>query len=143
MSLLCTLFGCMLDLREGASCRAFSPDREGNMAGYSRETRERWDGATLEDCIKLWSTIRDELMADATITVALPEHVEPGFRPCLMVSTQGWDEKTGVPMTRIWSTRVLGNGSIGFTYNALYECLIVSHRAMEGFLGGQLELPGS
>lgn len=111
------------------------------MSGTSRETVDRWAGAKLEDCIKLFDTIRAELMADARIEILLPTYVEPKFRPCLIVTTQGWDDEDGKEVQRVWATRVLGNESLGFTYNALYECLIVAYRGMDGFLRGQVELP--
>jgi len=113
------------------------------MAGYSRGSTDRWAGATLQDCAKLWATIQKDLMSDAEIKIVLPPLVEPSFRPALVISTEGWDEQTGKPVTRVWSTRILGNESIGFTYNALYECLIVAYQGMDGFLRGQLELPAS
>jgi len=143
MSLLCLFFGCMVDWRESAGCRALSPDREGTMSGTSREGPDRYAGATLQDCVKLFSTIQKELMSDAKIEINLPNFVEPAFRPAVTISTQGWDEQTGKPVVRVWSTRILGNESVGFTYNALYECLIVAYRGMDGFLRGQLELPAS
>jgi len=113
------------------------------MAGYSRDGVDRYAGATLQDCVKLWTTIQTELMSDAQIEIVLPNFVEPAFRPCVTISTQGWDAENGKPVVRVWATRVLGNESIGFTYNALYECLIVAYRGMDGFLRGQLELPAS
>jgi len=111
------------------------------MAGYSRDGRDGWAGATLEDCVKLWTTIQTELMSDAVIAIMLPSFVEPSFRPCVTISTEGWDAETGKPAVRVWATRVLGNESIGFTYNALYECLIVAYRGMHAYLMGQAELP--
>jgi len=141
MALLCLFFGCMVDWRESATCRALSPVREGLMGVTTHVNGDRFAGATLEDCIKLFSTIRDELMSDAKIEIMLPTFVEPKHRPVLIVHTQGFSETDGQPIQRVWATRVLGNESVGFTYNALYECLIVSYRGMEGFLLGQGELP--
>jgi hypothetical protein len=111
------------------------------MSASTRGTMERYAGASLEDCVKLWSTVRNELMADAQISLDIPNYVEPSFRPALTVHTLGWDEETGKPIVRVWGTRVLQNDSIGFTYNGLYELLIASYRAMDGFLRGQEELP--
>jgi len=113
------------------------------MSGYSRQSADRYAGATLQDCVKLWTTIQKELMSDAKIEINLPDFVEPTYRPCVSILTWGWSEETGEPVARVWSTRILGNESIGFTYNALYECLIVAYRGMDGFLRGQLELPAS
>jgi len=132
-----------VEWRELATCRASSPDREGFAMASSRESVDRYAGATLEDCIKLFSTIREELMADAEIEIMLPMFVEPKHRPVVIVHTQGFSDVDGSPVQRVWATRVLGNESIGFTYNALYECLIVAYRGMEGFLMGQKELPAS
>jgi hypothetical protein len=141
MVLQCLLHGCMLELREGGTCRSLSPDREGIMGASSRESKESWAGATVTDCVKLATTIRQELMSDMQISIELPSYVEPSFRPSITISTQGWDEETGKPVVRVWATRVLGNESVGFTYNALYECLIVAYRGMDEFLRGQLPLP--
>jgi hypothetical protein len=113
------------------------------MSATSRESTNQWAGATLEDCIKLWDTIHKELMSDARIEMMLPTYVEPKFAPCIIITTEGWSELDGKPVQRVWSTRVLGNMSLGFTYNALYECLIVAYRGMDGFLHGQQELPAS
>lgn len=113
------------------------------MSAFSRDDHDRWAGATVTDCVKLATTIRQELMSDMAITIELPSYVEPSYRPCITISTQGWDEKTGKPIARVWATRILGNESVGFTYNALYECLIVAYRGMDAYLHGQLELPAS
>jgi len=113
------------------------------MSGFSRENTDRWAGATLQDCVRLWATIQKDLMADAEIKIVFPPLVEPSFRPALVICTEGWDAETGKTVSRVWSTRILGNESVGFTYNALYECLIVAYRGMDGFLRGQLELPAS
>lgn len=111
------------------------------MSASSREGMDRYAGASLTDCVKLATTIRQELMADMQITIELPSYVEPSYRPCITITTLGWDKETGKVITRVWATRVLGNESVGFTYNGLYECLIVAYRGMDGFLRGQAELP--
>lgn len=113
------------------------------MGASSRNNLDAWAGATVQDCVKLASTIRAELMSDMIISIELPTFVEPQFRPSITISTQGWDDQTGKPVVRVWATRVLGETSVGFTYNALYECLIVAYRGMDGFLRGQMELPAS
>jgi len=141
MSLQCTLFGCMLDGLKRAGRSALLPVQEGIMAGKTWGDLKPYHGPTLEDCQKIFWTIKEELMADAEIRVVMGQRIEPTTRPSLVVYTFGWSPEDGKPVPRIWATQVLQDGFEAVTYRQLYRLLIDAYSSMEGFLSGQLPMP--
>jgi len=124
-----------------AGCSALLPVQGGNMAGKTWGDGKPYHGPTLEDCQKLYWTIRDELMADAEVRLLFSEAVNPTTRPSLVVYTVGWKPEDGKEVPRIWATQVLQDGYEAITYRQLYRLLIDAYRTMEQYLGGQLPLP--
>lgn len=131
----------MLFVAEKATCSAFSPDREGAMGNSRGVYSKQYYGPTLEDCTRLWDTIKKDLMTDAAIGIALPTVVEPRFRPQLIVTSPGFDLESGSVVMRTWSATVLQDGFEAITYRQLFDCLMVAYQSMDGYLKGQLPLP--
>lgn len=94
-------------------------------------------GPTLEDCERLWTTIKKEMITDCQLEIILPTFPIGGQRPVLVVKSPGLDSETGSSVDRLWATRELSNNSLGFTYQQLYDLLIEAYRRIEGRLGGQ------
>jgi len=111
------------------------------MAGKTWGDGKPYHGPTLEDCQKVFWTIKEELMADAEIRVVMGQRIEPTTRPSLVVYTFGWSPEDGEPVPRIWSTQVLQDGYEAVTYRQLYRLLIDAYSTMEGYLNGQLPMP--
>lgn len=111
------------------------------MAGKTFNADQQYHGPTLEDCQKVFWTIREELMADAELRVLMSERTEPTTRPSMIVYTEGWLPESGQVIPRIWSTQVLQDGYEAITYRQLYRLLIDAYSTMDGYLKGQLTLP--
>lgn len=109
-------------------------------------TKPTWNGSAyagpdLEDCIRLWTTLTTEYITDLEVTVQLPVERNRSFRPRLVLQSPGLDADTGQVKWRTWSTKDLQQSYEAITYRQLYDLLIVGHREIESFLGGQNPLP--
>lgn len=127
----------MLGVAEEASCRAFSPDREGFMATKWGNDRHSYLGPTLEDCQKCWWTIQRELVTDAEVRILFAQEKEPSIRPSLVVWSPGVGPEVGQERVIIWATKTLQDGYEAITYRQLYDLLITAYRNMESHLNGQ------
>ncbi len=106
-------------------------DRDGK--GYT--------GPTLEDCQKLWDTLVTEYVTDLAVRVEFQTVKEPHFRSRLVCWSPGLDPETGGPKDHIWGIKDLQAGFEMISYRQLFDLLIVSHRKIEGVIGGQQALP--
>jgi len=138
-----TLGSCRntLVVAEEASCRAFSPDREGFMASSHAELNRNYMGPTLEDCQKCWWTIQRELIVDAELRILFAQEKEPSIRPSMVVWSPGVGPEIGQERVIIWASKVLQDGFEAITYRQLYDLLITAYRNMEGHLNGQRPMP--
>lgn len=130
----------MLKAAEEASCRAFSPDREGFMAIHPGRGSASYLGPTLEDCQKCWDTIRRELVTDFEIRLEFQALRDPGYLARLVAWSPGLDPETGGPREHIWATKELQAGYEAITYRQLYDLLISAYRRIENHLGGSAEM---
>ena len=129
----------IVGVAEEASCRAFSPDREGFMATKWGRDGHDYLGPTLEDCNKCWWTITHELVTDAQLRLEPQPMKEPKHRARLVVWSPGLDPETGGPREHVWATKELQDSFEAITYRQLYDLLIVAYRKMEAHLSGQTQ----
>lgn len=104
---------------------------------YSKKNGNGAHGPTVEDCERLWTTIRKDLITDAEVMVIVPTLPIGQQRPCLMVCSPGLDPETGAVVQRVWATRELGARDFAITYQTLFDLLIEAHNRMDGHLRGQ------
>ena len=108
------------------------------MAGNLGKSYGAYSGPTLEDCVKLWTTIKRDLVSDAAIEVRLPILPLGQDRPKVIVNSPGLGPLTGAERPHVWATMELANGSVAFTYTNLHLMLSRAYHNMEAFLGGQM-----
>ena len=130
-----------VDCAEKATCRAFSPDREGFMGTSRGGQVSQYHGPDLEDIQKLWSTLTEEFITDLEVRIELPPRVNPSFRPRLVLVSPGVEPVTGGVKWHTWATKELQAGFEAITYRQLFDLLIVGHRSIEAHLSGQRPLP--
>lgn len=111
------------------------------MASNHWNDPKHYTGPTLEDCQKIFWTIKEELMSDVELRILMSERVQPVTRPSVVVYNVGFSDQHPDGVPRIWATKVLGDGLVAISYKSLYELLIEAHRTIEGYLSGQLPLP--
>lgn len=98
-------------------------------------------GPTLKDCQGLWDTLVTEYVTDLGMRVMFQTAKLPAYRACIQVWSPGLDPDNGGPRDHIWATRDLHNAFEAITYAVLFDLLIMAHREMTGFFGGQEPLP--
>lgn len=141
MSLTLVQLKCMVRAARGAACSASLPVQGGIMGNFHGQHITQYHGPTLEDCQKVYWTIKAELMADAMIRVLMSEPENPTTRPSLVVYSMGFSDEHPEGHPRIWATQTLQDGYEAITYRQLYRLLIDAYSTMDGYLKGQLPLP--
>lgn len=94
-------------------------------------------GPTIEDCCRLWTTIKTEMITDCEISVILQLFPNPQLRPQVKVWSPGVNPETGMPGMHTWATRELPLGREAYSYAQLFDLLMHAYRTMEAHLGGQ------
>jgi hypothetical protein len=129
---------CIVNLAVGGRQEASSLALGGFLVSFSKRNGSGMHGPTVEDCERLWTTIRKELITDAEVMVIVPTLPLGQQRPCLMVASPGFDPETGAVVQRVWATRELGLRDFAITYGTLFDLLIEAHNRMQSHLGGQV-----
>lgn len=124
-----------------ANRSALLPVQEGIMAATTLSSGYSSRGPTLKDCQSLWDTLVTEYVTDLGMRVIFQTAKLPAYRACVQVWSPGLDPNTGGPRDHIWATRDLHNAFDAITYAVLFDLLIHAYREMQGFFGGQEELP--
>lgn len=102
------------------------------------ENGSRYNGPDLQDCQRLWDTLVTEYVTDLAIRLEFQAAKEPSFIARLVCWSPGFDPESGGPRPHIWATKSLQAGYEAITYRQLYDLLILSHRAIESHIGGQI-----
>lgn len=111
------------------------------MASSSGGNFSKYQGPTLEDCNKLFASIKDELVDDVAVRIEFTQSVNPSHITRLVVWSPGIDPETGGERDHVWATKELQHGFEAITYRQLYDSLIVAYRMIDGHLRGQTPLP--
>ena len=93
--------------------------------------------ATLEDCNKLWSSIKKELMSDASIVVYFATYPDSQIRPCIRVESSKLIDDLGTEQQYIWATYEFPLGAIAITIDAFHKLLVRAYTNMDAWLRGQ------
>lgn len=101
----------------------------------------RYTGPSLADCQRAWDYLTTEYVTDLAIRLEFQAAKEPSYRARLLLWSPGLDSESGGPRDHVWATKELQHGFEAVTYRQLYDLLMIGHRAIEGKLGGQGELP--
>lgn len=110
------------------------------MAGLHND-RRTYTGPTIEDCDKLWTTINKELITDCEIQLILRILPLGQVRPHIVVRSPGLDAETGGSMWHVWATKELQASGVAFSYEQLYDLLIMAYRKIDAHLNGQVPMP--
>ena len=111
------------------------------MGGSHRHNGSASTGPNVDDCNRLWSTLKQEFITDLEIRLELQIYPNPSDRPWITIRSPGFDSETGQQRWHIWARKELSNHAVGFTYQQLYDLLIVAYKRIEGHLSGQEPMP--
>lgn len=98
-------------------------------------------GPTVDDCNRLWTTLKTELITDLEIRIDFQLYPNPSDRPYITVRSPGFEPTTGLQRWHIWARKELDRHAVAISYKQLFDLLIAAHHRIEQHLGGQQPMP--
>jgi hypothetical protein len=95
--------------------------------------REMPVNATLADCARLWTTLRNEYIPALRIEWRIEEIQERGAYLTVEVVDDSAETLDGSPLVNIWATREFRSGLYLISYGQLFELLISAYAGIDQF----------